>query len=485
MVVVGTAVGTAVGTSIIVDFQRHPLSAVWGDMSGDVAADFARGLEMEIDDSGLDIYMRDGMVLDGWQRYLQFCRLGVQPRFIEYTGHDPAGFVIRRNAHRRQLSAGQRALAIRDAREWSGMQLNGSTAELEELAAQAEVSDRTMMRAIKADNAGLGNLVRSGDLRADVAADIAAHEDVARNLKSGRISVDDAVKEVKARKPLSRADRLEAELSLLRRDIERERQKIDRLEKENKFLRSLSSDDDGDEVKRQFGNQRRMINTLRSSTHQWMEHYRQLMSSRDYWRSNARKMGHHPSSLDSAEVDRMDELEIEVDIDMASTSEYLDAVDEFLDKNEPPPISLESNSPARSAPSAPSPGSGPTGAYSGAGAIVDVGDAIPGSEVMEDPEDDLWLYDLDLDNPQTLETIMEREIADGPSGDLDDGFDNLDDIYAEEASYEDDPDDVSDGPSEDSYGQMRMGGDMGDVPRTYGHERPSGYRHRDRDRDRD
>ena len=467
-----TAVADNVSPSIIVSLQRHPLSKVWGDISGDEAVQFARGFEDQIDETGLIIYVLDGMVLDGWQRYVQFCRLGITPRLIEYTGEDPVGFVIRRNALRRHLTAGQQVLAIRDARRYSGAQMNGGGEEIEALAKEAEVSSRTAQRAVKADNAGLGDMVRSGQLRVDIAADIAAHDDLVKDLKGGDITVEDAVSEVKSRKPLSRADKLEAKLSLMRREMERTLQRVDRLEEENDFLRNLNEDESGERAKDTFGGQRRMINTLRGSTHQWMEHYRHIMRSRDYWRSNAKRLGHQPSARDAIEVDRMDVRERDVDGAMASTKEYLDSVMDFLDKNEPPPIVLQSGAVVPGAPPAPDPGSAPTGAYTGEGAIVDVSENVPSAEEMSDPEDDIWLYKMDLDDPETFEKIMERESSDGPSEDMDYGFDNVDEIYAE-----DEVEDASDGPSEASdYGQIRMGGEMGEVRRSHGHERPTGYR---------
>ena len=424
-----TAVANNAAESLrTVSLQRHPLSRLWGDIEGDDAVEFARGFEIEIDDMGLNIDTLDGMVLDGWQRYLQFCRLGIKPRFIEYKGTDPVELVLRRNAYRRHLTAGQKALAIRDARLYCGAKRSLSAAEL---AKAAKVSSRTMERAVKADDAGLGDLVRSGQLRVDLAADIAAHDDIARGLKGGDISIEDAVSEVKARKPLSRADKLDAELSLLRRELERTLQKIDRLEDENNFLRSLNDDEKGERARETFGSQRRMISTLSSSTHQWMEHYRRIMRSRDYWRSNAQKLGHHPSARDSVEVDRIEKMERDIDGDMASTSEYLDSVMEFLDKNEPPPIVVRSGTPLPTAPPPLDSGSAGGGAYTGDGAIVGVAAEVPSAEEMADPEDDLWLYDMNLEDPNTLERVMERDFADGPSEDSD-GFDSFEEIYAEE-----------------------------------------------------
>ena len=49
----------------------------------------------------------------------------------------------------------------------------------------------------------------------------------------------------------------------MRREMERTLKKVDRLEDENNFLRSLNEDEDGKRAQETFGGQRRMISTLR------------------------------------------------------------------------------------------------------------------------------------------------------------------------------------------------------------------------------
>ena len=70
-------------------------------LANDIAA---RGLIEEI-------VLYDGKILDGRCRYLACERAGVAPRFRQYDGNDPLGFVISRNVHRRHLTKNQRVLA--------------------------------------------------------------------------------------------------------------------------------------------------------------------------------------------------------------------------------------------------------------------------------------------------------------------------------------------------------------------------------------
>lgn len=59
-----------------------------------------------------------GYVLDGKHRLRACEALGIEPRFEEYTGDDPAGFVLSENVHRRHLSKGQAAIAAAKLKEY-------------------------------------------------------------------------------------------------------------------------------------------------------------------------------------------------------------------------------------------------------------------------------------------------------------------------------------------------------------------------------
>jgi hypothetical protein len=58
------------------------------------------------------IILLDGAILDGRNRYLACLKAGVEPRTITFSGGDPVAFVMDRNLHRRQLTVGQRAMAL-------------------------------------------------------------------------------------------------------------------------------------------------------------------------------------------------------------------------------------------------------------------------------------------------------------------------------------------------------------------------------------
>ncbi len=73
----------------------------------------AKGLENPI------IITSDKLILDGRNR-LRACEdLGIKPKFEEYRGDDPAGFVDSLNIHRRHLNAGQRVARLIDSGELS------------------------------------------------------------------------------------------------------------------------------------------------------------------------------------------------------------------------------------------------------------------------------------------------------------------------------------------------------------------------------
>jgi len=55
------------------------------------------------------IWLYEGKILDGRNRYLACLEAGVEPKFQQYEGDDPLAFSVLKNVHRRQLSASQRA----------------------------------------------------------------------------------------------------------------------------------------------------------------------------------------------------------------------------------------------------------------------------------------------------------------------------------------------------------------------------------------
>ena len=90
--------------------EIHPLANDYPMLAADELSDLAQSIR---DNGQLDpiTLTSDGTLLDGRNR-LAACELaGVEPKFDTYDG-DPVAFIVGKNATRRQLSAGQRAMAI-------------------------------------------------------------------------------------------------------------------------------------------------------------------------------------------------------------------------------------------------------------------------------------------------------------------------------------------------------------------------------------
>jgi hypothetical protein len=106
--------------------EIHPLCLILPEMS---KADYS-GLLEDIRAKGLvfPIKTYEGKVLDGRHRLKACLELGLSPRFEEYTGTDPAGYVASTCQHR-SLNASQRALIAAGFLEYERGQAKGRMKE--------------------------------------------------------------------------------------------------------------------------------------------------------------------------------------------------------------------------------------------------------------------------------------------------------------------------------------------------------------------
>ena len=268
--------------------ERHPLSALWGDMPEDEYVELVESIRR---DGVLDYVLKtlDDQVLDGWHRYRAAHDAGVPHQLLitEYTGDDPAGFVVKRNAHRRHLTAGQRAQMIVGCREWAkgGVdtdRLMGGEpgapppATVAEMAEEAGVSERTIQQAKVAEEAGLGDAVRAGELSTKAAAQRAKGEP-------------------DAPKPPTRAQRLEAERDVLALDVQEKATRIDELEDETTFHRGNMDEQEAERHKAYTALQSE-LSAARSQINEWMVKYNEELRSRKYWEREAKRLGWAPSN---------------------------------------------------------------------------------------------------------------------------------------------------------------------------------------------
>lgn len=89
-------------------YEAHPYAELFPLMANGELQE----LVADIKANGLrdNIWRYEGKILDGRNRLAACDSAGVDPRFQDYTGSDPLGFVISKNLHRRHLDTGQRAM---------------------------------------------------------------------------------------------------------------------------------------------------------------------------------------------------------------------------------------------------------------------------------------------------------------------------------------------------------------------------------------
>jgi hypothetical protein len=94
------------------ELSAHPLANLFPLMND---ADFT-ALRDDIATQGLlePLWLYEGQILDGRNRYKACRALGIQPQVRTYTGTDPLGFVLSMNLVRRHLNESQRALVAAD-----------------------------------------------------------------------------------------------------------------------------------------------------------------------------------------------------------------------------------------------------------------------------------------------------------------------------------------------------------------------------------
>jgi hypothetical protein len=166
--------------------ELHPLCTYFPRMS---EAEFI-SLKDNLQDNGQihPVYTLDGMILDGGNRYRALCELGVVPVIIEYTGTNPAQFILSTNLHRRHLTQGQSAAIVSASQSWINAQANSqlsSTAQLDTATSRAKqsgVGHRTQQLADK--------LVKE------------APAELVKEVLDGKKSLNKAIKEITPAKPL-------------------------------------------------------------------------------------------------------------------------------------------------------------------------------------------------------------------------------------------------------------------------------------------
>lgn len=90
--------------------EFHPIADIFPLMSPAEYSDLCASINAEGFDARHPIWLHQGMILDGRNRWNACAELGVQPILSNWDGTDPLAFVVKENLTRRQLNEAQRAL---------------------------------------------------------------------------------------------------------------------------------------------------------------------------------------------------------------------------------------------------------------------------------------------------------------------------------------------------------------------------------------
>lgn len=178
------------------EFELHPLCSYFPRMSD---SEF-NALKSDINANGQlhPIFVLDGMILDGGNRYRALTELGITPICEEYTGNNPVQFVLSSNLHRRHLTQGQAAVIVSATQDWSKAHLQGGDRKSEDAKNQtAQVPLDTV--ADRASESGTGERTQR---KADKLVKN-ADESLIKQVSTGEKSLNQALKEIEPPKVIN------------------------------------------------------------------------------------------------------------------------------------------------------------------------------------------------------------------------------------------------------------------------------------------
>ncbi len=276
--------------------ERHPLSVLCEDMPSE---EYQKLVESVRQDGVIDYVIKtlehegEPHVLDGFHRYSAAHDAGETDGLIitPYTGNDPVSYVRAKNLRRRHLTLGQRASIEVALSEWavSGSppnliqgdstgetisphntgRINSDAATVAEMAEDAGVSERLIQQAKVAEEAGLGDVVRSGELPVHKAA-------------------AQAKGEPEAPKPPTKVQRLEAERDAARMDVQEKAEEKEGLERALREARAQMSEYPHEREK-VAAEREAIISTLRSQLNEYMVRANEDSQSLRYWKREAKQ----------------------------------------------------------------------------------------------------------------------------------------------------------------------------------------------------
>jgi hypothetical protein len=193
----------------------HPLADIFPMLDDETVHDLARDLPKNGLLAAIDLY--ENKILDGRGRYLACILAGIEPRFENYAGSDPLGFVISCNWPRRHLNESQRSMVgARIADQKSGANRHSDGVPIGTAAKLVNVSKRSVARGKKVLRHGSPDLIKAVDAGSIKVSAAAAEIRVAGHAAGGQKSRPKGQSSIpKRRSPLATEnERLKVELAI-------------------------------------------------------------------------------------------------------------------------------------------------------------------------------------------------------------------------------------------------------------------------------
>jgi hypothetical protein len=149
--------------------KSHPIADIFPILTKEETNDLADDIVLH--GQREPIWMYEGKILDGRNRYNACLLKSIEPRFVDYVGSDPLAFAISMNLRRRQLDDAQRSVSAAKIATFNRGDNQhvpiGGTSQAQ-AAKLLNVSRRGLQRARKLIEQGTPSLVRAverGELR--------------------------------------------------------------------------------------------------------------------------------------------------------------------------------------------------------------------------------------------------------------------------------------------------------------------------------
>ena len=200
----------------MIELAFHAIADIFPLMDGQPLADLTEDIKIH----GLrePIWLYEGQILDGRNRYRACLAAGVEPVFADYSGNDALAFAVSLNLHRRHLNESQRGMVganiatLKQGEVGRHHEKSEGPMGLSETAELLNVGVRTIKRAKQVIKNGVPELqqqVSAGNIKVRPAADISklpAEQQLAILKKEDPKAVQQAAKELRAEKETHRRE---------------------------------------------------------------------------------------------------------------------------------------------------------------------------------------------------------------------------------------------------------------------------------------